>query len=79
LRVVLVNRSAVLKRIIFRQTIWLGVWLGLPTPTAAIASRSPTDPKASRSSVPEGRHEGYRIIREWMWMDSMILPQVHLT
>ena len=74
LRVVFVNRSAMPARVFFRQTIWLGVWEVSRSPE----NREPDRPESRPLKQPIGRNEGYYIIREWMWMDSMILPQVHL-
>ena len=78
LRVVFVNRSAMPARVSFRQTDWLGVWKKLADPNHR-RIRGPVGPRARPPRPPRGQcAEGYGIVREWMWMDSMILPQVHL-
>ena len=53
LRVVFVNRSAMPARIIFRQTVWLGVWKRLPTPLAGGArpTRETAAQAAQRASL----------------------------
>jgi hypothetical protein len=40
--------------------------------------REPDCPERQPPELSRGPQGGYDIIHQWMWMDSMILPQVHL-
>jgi hypothetical protein len=78
LRVVFVSRPAEPRRVQLQTNSLVGCVKWLPTAGGDAPTARPTRETAAhafqRSAL--GGTDGVRV---WMWMDSMILPQVHLT